>query len=245
MEEAKQLLVEEDPSPLLVPSPHPLPSSLSAAASRRPSSSLSPSAAVGGSAPPRRPPSSFSLGASSASPGPPSLPRSRAASVHVKALSPPYVAALAAYAASLSAPPASSAAFVSPLASSSLYSLSPHSVSLLFARYAESGADSQAVEPTSFQALWADFAAALLTEVKAKGLLELSGRVERWLQEDGGVEGWAARLFSALDARGSGRVEREDFRGFLPLVDAQLGERLRREWKTATVLPRLTQLASL
>ena len=152
---------------------------------------------------------------------------------------------IGAYAASLSAAPASSAAFASPLASSPLYSLSPHSVSLLFASYAESGADSQAVGPASFQALWADFAAALLAGVKAKGLLELSGRLERWLQEDGGAEGWSARLFSALDTRGTGRVEREEFRAFLPLVDAQLGERLRREWKRATVVPRLHDLANL
>ena len=184
-------------------------------------------------------PPSSSLSLPSSSPRP-SLPSSLPSS-------PPYLSSIESYGESLSVP---TTPFVSSFTASVVYSLTPHELSLLFQSYngdttGEPG-DSQGVGLTEFSALVKDFLDSLRRGLEEKGLGVLSARVTEWVSGgEGGVEGWVGRLFSEMDRRGSGRVGREDFTAFLPLVDQKIGEQLRREWKKTVVLPQLMRIALL
>ena len=151
------------------------------------------------------------------------------------------------YSESLSTP--SPLPFVSSFSQSSVYAVSPHEVSLLFQMYnaREGGTgDSQGVGLSEWCALFKDFLRALCGGLEEQGLRELSGAVNEWVgEEEGGVEGWAGRVFREMDNKSSGRVDKDEFAAFLPLMDAQIGERLRRRWKSRVTLPRLEAIARL
>ena len=174
------------------------------------------------------------------SPRPP--PRARSASVKDKA-PPAYLQSILAYSDSLTTPPVTP--FISTFMQSSVYSLSPHELALLFQGYS-GNAGAQGVGVAEFSALVTDYLRSVTAGLEEKGLGELAAKVMEWVGEgEGGVEGWVSRLFSAMDRRGVGRVENEEFGAFLPLVDEKIGERLRREWKRSVVVPKLMELALL
>ena len=236
--------------------------------SRRPSASLIPFASTLSvtSSPPRSRRPSLAPGAGPQSPAVPTVGGARSRSGSLKAPGkasaiPPSAACVQAFAASLSVP---SAQWSSPFACSPLYALTPHELSLLFAAHAaqrghghghgqpgrrsstpSTQSTQYALQPPAFAALLADFVQAVQARLAQRGLPELAARVSGWVEEDGGVDALAARLFAQLDRAGSGRLEREHFAAFLENFDLAIGERLRREWKRSVVLPRLLALAAV
>ena len=155
---------------------------------------------------------------------------------------PSYVSSLHAFTASLAQP---TARYISPLSSSTLYSLTPHEQALLFAHYHSSGADSTGLPLPAFLCLVRDVLQSMQAGLVARGLRELSERVQDWLAEGGGVEALGGRLFAELDRQSKGRLEVDDFSNFLVALDVRLGERLRREWKRRVVLQQLWDIARL
>ena len=156
---------------------------------------------------------------------------------------PQYAQSIEALAAALSspasAPSSSSGPFVSPFSTSqSLYSITPHETSVLFAPF--TAAPHTHLTLPALQSLLSAFLSSLRGSLSQRELpitsLPSSAEAEAALAE---------RLLAVLDRDGDGRVDGDDMQLFLQRVDEIIGEQMRRDWKRKVVIARLQEIAGL